>query len=55
MTPESTMGNLCGSRMESVIGMIYKTNKASTLEEDMTPYQAYSFKGKCRCAINNIL
>jgi hypothetical protein len=32
MTPESTAGNLCGSRMESVIGMIYKTNKASTIK-----------------------
>jgi hypothetical protein len=34
MTPESTAGNLCGSRIESVIGMIYKTNKASTLKVD---------------------
>jgi hypothetical protein len=55
MTPESTMGNLCGSRIESVIGMIYKTNKASTLKGDMFPYQAYTFKGKCRCAINDVL
>jgi hypothetical protein len=30
MTPESTAGNLCGSRIESVIGMTYKTNKASS-------------------------
>lgn len=29
MTPDSTLGNLCGSRMESVIGMTYKTCKAS--------------------------
>lgn len=55
MTPESTGGNLCGSRMASVIGMIYKTNKASTLQGDMFPYQAYPFKGKCCCAINHIL
>ena len=55
MTPESTLGNLCGSRMESVIGMTYKTNKASTLKGDMLPYQAYTLKGKCCCAINNIL
>jgi hypothetical protein len=26
MTPESTLGNLCGSRMESVIGMTYETS-----------------------------
>ena len=31
MTPESTIGNLCGSRMESVIGMTYKTCKGFTL------------------------
>lgn len=55
MTPESTAGNLCGSRIESVIGMIYNTNKASTSKGDMFPYQAYTFKGKCRCAINDIL
>jgi hypothetical protein len=28
MTAESTIGNLCGSRIESVIGMTYKTSKA---------------------------
>lgn len=54
MTPESTMGNLCGSRMESVIGMTYETNKASISKGDMFPYQAYTFKGKCRRAINDI-
>jgi hypothetical protein len=30
MTPESTMGNLCGSRIESVIGMTYKIDKTLT-------------------------
>jgi hypothetical protein len=54
MTPESTRGNLCGSRMESVIGMTYETNKAFTLRLDKFPYQAYTFKGKYCCAINNI-
>jgi hypothetical protein len=33
MTPESTIGNLCGSRMESVIGMTYGANKASALQK----------------------
>ena len=55
MTPESTLGNLCGSRMESVIGMIYKANEAFTFKGDIVPHQAYSFKGKCGCAINDIL
>ena len=55
MTPESTIGNLCGSRMESVIGMTYKTGKASHCIGDMFPYQAYTFEGEDRCAINNIL
>ncbi len=51
MTPESTVGNLCGSRIESVIGMTYTTNKASRLKGDMFPYQAYTFQGKFRCAV----
>jgi hypothetical protein len=55
MTAESTIGNLCGSRMESVIGMTYETSKASYYKEDMLPYQAYTFEGEDRCAINDIL
>ena len=31
MTPESTMGNLCGSRIESVIGTTFKTDQTLTL------------------------
>jgi len=27
MTPDSTTGNLCGSRMESVIGITYKAHQ----------------------------
>ena len=27
MTPDRTAGNLCGSRMESVIGMTYKAHQ----------------------------
>ena len=55
MTPESTMGNLCGSRMESVIGMTYKTSKASRYKGNKFPYQAYTFEGEDRCAINDII
>ena len=55
MTAESTIGNLCGSRIESVIGMTCKTSKASHYKRNMFPYQAYTLEGEDRCAINNIL
>lgn len=33
MTPVSTMGNLCGSRMESVMGTTYKRLQTSSGED----------------------
>jgi hypothetical protein len=48
------MGNLCGSRMESVIGTTYKRLiKHLTYKGGTRPYQTYAFEGEDRGTVND--